>query len=216
MAGDEGLRERKRRRTRQHIADAATTLFTQRGFDAVRVTEIAEAAEVAEKTVYNHFASKAELVFDESDQLLTALLDAVRTRPTDEPAVTAVRRFTTRLAEWAAHRRPVRPTPEFLRMIADSPALQDHRRRMFAQWERALAYLLAAETGAEPGSVEPFVVAVALVAALRAPFEATRGGPEATHHDAAAALGLLETGLKGYAPAASGTDSVTPQRMEQP
>jgi hypothetical protein len=114
-------------------------------------------------------------------------------------ALDAVRGFVAGLAEWAAHRRPVRPTAEFRRLIAGSPALQAARRQMFARYETALAELLAHETGAAAGSVEPFVAAVALVAVLRAPFEATAGGAEASHRDAAAALGLLRTGLGGYA-----------------
>src|SRR5665213_1526609 len=39
---DEGLRERKRRLTRQLISDAATTMFATRGFDSVRVAEVAD------------------------------------------------------------------------------------------------------------------------------------------------------------------------------
>lgn len=74
---------------------------------------------------------------------------------------------------------------------------------MFGRWETELAALLASETGARPGSVEPFVAAVALVAALRAPFEAPAGGAEIAHRDAAAALELLLGGLGGYAPAAA-------------
>ena len=39
----EGLRERKKRLTRQQLSDTATEMFMERGFDAVRVSEIAEA-----------------------------------------------------------------------------------------------------------------------------------------------------------------------------
>src|ERR1700722_15982991 len=51
----EGLRERKRRLTRQLISDAATTMFVTRGFDNVKVSEVAERVGVSEKTVYNYF-----------------------------------------------------------------------------------------------------------------------------------------------------------------
>ena len=94
--------------------------------------------DVAEKTVYNHFASKAELFFDEGDDLLAELVHTVASRPAGEPAAGALRRFLDGLPEWAEHRRPVYPTPRFRQLIAESPALQAYRRQMFAGWEAAL------------------------------------------------------------------------------
>ena len=60
-----GLRESKKLHTRQVIADAAMQLFAQRGFDHVTVAEVAEAAAVSEKTVFNYFPTKEDLFFDE-------------------------------------------------------------------------------------------------------------------------------------------------------
>jgi AcrR family transcriptional regulator len=51
----EGLRERKKRQTRDSIALAAMELFQARGFDDVTVAEVAHAAGVSDKTVFNHF-----------------------------------------------------------------------------------------------------------------------------------------------------------------
>ncbi len=56
--GAEGLRERKKRLMRQQLSDTATQMFLARGFDAVRVTQIAEACGVSEKTVFNYFPTK--------------------------------------------------------------------------------------------------------------------------------------------------------------
>ena len=47
----EGLRERKRRLTRHLISDAATAMFASRGFDAVKVSEIANRVNVSMKTL---------------------------------------------------------------------------------------------------------------------------------------------------------------------
>lgn len=70
--GSGGLRERKKRLMRQRLTDA-TTLFLDRGFDAVRVAEIAAACGVSEKTVFNYFRSKEALVLDLPDAAIAAL-----------------------------------------------------------------------------------------------------------------------------------------------
>ena len=59
----EGLRERKKRETRETIARTAMDLFVERGYDAVTVADVARAADVSEKTVFNYFPAKEDLVF---------------------------------------------------------------------------------------------------------------------------------------------------------
>jgi AcrR family transcriptional regulator len=103
---EEGLRERKRRETRALISGTAMRLFMERGFDQVSITEIAAAAGVAEKTVYNYFPAKAEMFFDEASDVLAELLAAVRYRAAGQSAVEAVGTFIAGRAEWAAGRRP--------------------------------------------------------------------------------------------------------------
>lgn len=199
MDSEESLRERKRRETRAQIAGTAMRLFMRRGFDAVSVAEIAAAAGVAEKTVYNYFPVKAAMFFDEADDVLAELLAAVRYRTAGQSAVDAVGTFIAGRGEWAAGRRPGQPTGRFRQLIADSTALQAQQRLMFAAFEQALSDVLAEETGARHGTVEPFVAAVALVAVIRAAFEVSLSGPDTSRDMATAALRLLAGGLSGYA-----------------
>ncbi|MBO8186168.1 TetR family transcriptional regulator [Streptomyces spirodelae] len=56
-----GLRRRKRQRTYQTISEAAVSLFLEKGFDAVSVSEIAEAAEVSKPTLFRYFPAKEDM-----------------------------------------------------------------------------------------------------------------------------------------------------------
>src|SRR6266536_5632612 len=88
-----GLRERKKQRTRQLIADTAMRLFRERGFDGVTVAEIARAAEVAEATVFNYFPTKEDLVYGRMEAFEEELLRAVRERAPGESVLAAFGRF---------------------------------------------------------------------------------------------------------------------------
>src|ERR1044072_4379662 len=81
----EGLRERKKRLMRQQLSDTATAMFLERGFDAVRVAEVAAACGVSEKTVFNYFPVKEALVMDRLATTLAALSDGL-----SDPGLTPV------------------------------------------------------------------------------------------------------------------------------
>src|ERR1700691_423244 len=68
-----GLRDRKKRQMRQQLSDTATEMFLDRGFDAVRVVDVAGACDVSEKTVYNYFPTKESLILDRWDTTMASL-----------------------------------------------------------------------------------------------------------------------------------------------
>ncbi len=88
-----GLRELKKARTRQLIADAAARLFAERGYEHVAVTDVAREAEVAEQTVYNYFPTKEQLVTDREQRIQDRLCDLIRSRPPGVTPAAAVRDF---------------------------------------------------------------------------------------------------------------------------
>src|SRR5882724_11628902 len=87
-----GLRERKKRETRQAISDVATMLFLERGFDQVTIAEVAQAAGVSKMTVTNYFPRKEDLIFDRADAIIASLAQAVAERAAGESMLAAVRR----------------------------------------------------------------------------------------------------------------------------
>jgi len=88
-----GLRERKKARTRQHIAETAARLFAEQGYEQVTVSEIAREAEVAEQTLYNYFPTKEQLVTDREQQIQEQLSELIRSRPAGTSPAAAIREF---------------------------------------------------------------------------------------------------------------------------
>ena len=90
----EGLRARKKRAASEAIAAAARRLFAERGFDAVTVAEVAAAADVSEKTVFNHFATKEDLAFAGREQGILLLVSNVAERPPGTSVLDVFRALT--------------------------------------------------------------------------------------------------------------------------
>src|SRR5215204_5079341 len=118
-----GLRERKKQQTRELIADAARRLFVERGFDGVRVAEVARAADVSEKTVFNYFPTKEDLVYWRLETFEDELLEAVRSRDPGETVLAAFGRFVLARRGLLAAPDPdaVQRLAALTRTIVDSP-----------------------------------------------------------------------------------------------
>jgi AcrR family transcriptional regulator len=205
--------ERNKQQTRRLIADTALPLFLTRGFDRVTVAEIAAAAGVAEKTVYNYFPTKAQLVFDQDPAVLDSLVAAIRDRAGGVSALSAVRDCLSAVADQLGGGHPPQAQAAFRRMVAASPTLQLQQHMIAARYERALAEILAEQTGAPVDAAEPFIASVALVGALRAGFTAREasGGVGAA---ITRALDLLEAGLAGYGVAGHDSAPVSGEAVE--
>jgi AcrR family transcriptional regulator len=207
----EGLRERKKAQTRQRLSDTATRMFMDRGFDAVKVTEIAAACQVSEKTVYNYFPTKESLILDRWDstaQALRAGLAAADVHPVD-----AARRILAgelaALTSWlgaqpdpAAALRSVR---QFGELIAATPALRTYQQETLAGLVALTAGLLADRAGLAADDPEPQIAATALLGLWEVHFTALKKYLDGTRTPAAvqdavtadvdAAARLLRTGL---------------------
>lgn len=143
-----GRRERKKAATRAAISETATRLFIERGYDQVGVKDVAEAADVSVTTLFQHFRGKEAMVFDQDADREAALVAAVRDRPPGQDVLDA-------LEVYLGSVRPMQPDPDptvvaFRRMVAETPALREHSRRVWLHNQGALALAIAETTDAGP------------------------------------------------------------------
>lgn len=143
-----GRRERKKAQTRRSLSEAATRLFSERGFDAVTVAQVAEAADVSLATLFKHFPDgKESLLFshDEEDQPQASVPDTVSARPAGTSVLQALHAVMS-------ERGPFEPSPSpelraRIALILATPALRGYARRRWLAHAGAIAQLLADEAG---------------------------------------------------------------------
>ncbi|MFD8329274.1 TetR/AcrR family transcriptional regulator [Streptomyces lydicus] len=156
----EGLRERKKRQTRQFISDVATGLFLERGFDAVTIAEIARAADVSVNTVYNYFPAKEDLFFDRSKGLIDRLSRFVRARHVGESATAAVLRELREEVESVSPKVGlIEGYERFMKVVHGSAALQARLWHFQREQHDDLEATLRQETGAADGDPLPGLMA---------------------------------------------------------
>lgn len=156
-----GLRERKKRRTRELIAATAAALFAERGYEQVAVRDVAEAAEVSEQTVFNHFPTKQALVLDRDEELRDRLLALIRERPAGCSPAAAIRPAALAWVAAIATAEPAELRGGLGYLSHRSPAVRRLALEMVDRHADAIAAVLAAEPGG-PASAVAKVHATAL------------------------------------------------------
>ena len=198
-----GLRERKKARTRASLREHALRLFREQGYQATTVEQIAAAAEVSPSTFFRYFPTKEDLVLQ--DDLDARIAEAFARQPEELSPVAALRGAMREA--WASF------TPEEWAQVRQGGELSMHvpeiRARAMNEFARAinaLAEVLAARTGRDPGDVRVRVLAGAVVGVMMSVFLPPEMGDdvEVNLHEFLgpetvsrldAALALLEEGL---------------------
>ncbi|WP_431918678.1 TetR family transcriptional regulator [Nonomuraea jabiensis] len=140
-----GLREIQRQRVHEAISTAAISLFLERGFDEVPVTEIAAAAGVSKPTLFKYFPTKEDLVLHRIADHQGEAARVVRAREPGERPLEALRRH---FLDGLARRDPVtglNDHPEVVayhRMVFSTPSLAARLFQHMAHDEEALAEAL--------------------------------------------------------------------------
>jgi AcrR family transcriptional regulator len=214
---DQGLRQRKKKLTRQLISDTATRMFLEDGFDAVRVVDVAAACGVAEKTVYNYFPTKEALILDRFEDMeadIRRVFDpqVASLSPVEAAVAAIVAEVETMLEKWGSAHHPPDPVliRRFAEMIDQTPALRSAQWEMLDRMGQVAAEGMAARAGVDPGDPEPQIAASAILGLWRVQFGSMARHAmndrtaielrDAVIADVRRAAHLIETGLWSFIP----------------
>jgi AcrR family transcriptional regulator len=193
---DGGLRERKKSETRRAISTAALALAVERGPAALTVDDIAAAAGVSPRTVFNYFGTKEAAILGFDPDRRAALLERLQARPATEAPLTALREAlrggdddrSGGAVAWRTRARVAREHPQLqAAYIASHTSVEDD-----------LTRALAARLGRDP-IVDPYprLVVTAALNAMRVAVDVVLASGRADHADFTAAIDAAFATLAG-------------------
>ena len=167
-----GLRELKKQRTRDLLLRSALELFTERGYEETTVDDIAEAADVSQRTFFRYFASKEDAAFFVARLAESHFVRAVLARPPEEAPLDALRRALAEswstIGEAVEQLVPLELHMRFYRVIESTPALLAAHLRRATELEEEIARVVAVREGLDvDGDPRPRVVVAVFGAVMR-------------------------------------------------
>ena len=216
MSNQPGLRDSKKAATRLMISNVATELFVERGFENVSIDEIAIAAGVSRKTVFNYFPRKEDLVFDREDEARELVRQAIAARG-KQPPVPAFEALIRVLVDeqhpmFRINRRPI----QFWSAVADSPSLTIRARELQGTLADDLAAMLADAVGRPHADPEARLAASMLMGTLVVAYGEALRAFRAKRKHREAFTDVIRRGFAGVDAALAGTPYVTPQSAPEP
>jgi AcrR family transcriptional regulator len=157
----DGLRERKKSRTRDSIVEAALDLFERQGYEATTVEEIAEAADISPRTFFRYFESKLDVVMPMKErEHEESFVEMLAARSADQGLIAAIHgmfrdEVVTMLDE----------DPLFLRqfrLTMQTPSLRTRAFDHFQEHQDEFRLLFAAELGVEEDDLQAHLRAAAV------------------------------------------------------
>ena len=193
----DGLRERKKARTRAAIREHALRLFREQGYQRTTVEQIAAAAEVSPSTFFRYFPTKEDVVLQ--DDMDTRMVAAFEQQPPGLGPIAAVRAAAREmLASYTGTDLDV--IRETTRLTMTVPEVRARALDEFARTITVLAEAVSKRTGRAPDDLAVRTVAGAIIGVIMSitiPWENWSDGTsfEDTFARIDEALALLEAGL---------------------
>lgn len=172
-----GRRERKKRQTSEAIQVAARRLFAAQGYAATTVQQIADEADVSERTLFRYFESKEDLLLPDVEAFFDAVESAIRARPIDEAPLASLFEALAEVTDRSGLGAIFESGP------AVDPVAASRLAKVLVDWEDRLSEVLLDRfvrmTAAAPTPQLTFrasVVARAAVSAVRATIRTVQRG----------------------------------------
>lgn len=173
--------------TRDRIAQIASRLFVERGFDDVTVTEVGRAAGVSSVTVFKYFPKKEDLFFDRADEIRDLFLAAISGHHTRAGVLDAIRSLLLDLLD---RRHPLSGVDErsigFFRTVAQSSTLTARARHITADVQQRMRQQLEDQGfDGDAALVTAFIVAGYTRVLIETATELIGGAPDeeiSAHH----------------------------------
>lgn len=169
---------RRKARTRTRIAEAAGELFARKGYHETSIEDISARADVAVRTVYTHFPSKAAILLDHFDRWLDALVEGILARPADEPIAESVGASLRAMSEagWTdrSYGDVAQSPPSALGLFEGPPEVAGSMMHAWARAQHRIAADCFERGGHAADSLVPHARAAAVFAACMGPILAAR------------------------------------------
>jgi mycofactocin system transcriptional regulator len=162
-------RGRPRGTSPRELELVALRLFTERGFDATTVEDIATAAGVSRRTFFRYFETKTDVLWPAFDREVAALRRAFDTMPADTSLLDAIRRAVVAVNQYTAEDVP--ELRERMQLISSVPALQASAAVHYDAWEREVIGYAARRLGQPADALLPLAIGRATLAVCRAAYE---------------------------------------------
>lgn len=165
-----GLRERKKIQTHNDIIKNAWELFNEKGFDKVKVAEIADMANISVKTLFTYFNSKEDIVFAGEDELINKIIYSFKNRKDKESLIELEKKLIFKLIKDEEDIVKLEEN-SLIKMISNTPSIKSRLLLMWKNYEYKLADTLKKDTRLNLSDMKSKIIAINLIAPFRVLFD---------------------------------------------
>ncbi|MBT0772505.1 mycofactocin system transcriptional regulator [Kineosporia sp. J2-2] len=188
---------RPRATSRRTLERIALELFSEQGFEATTVEQIADRAGVSRRTFFRYFDTKADVLWSEFDAEVETLHELLAQAPADQPLTEAIRQAVLTANHYGVD--DIAGLHTRMSVVAHVPALNAASTAHYDNWAGALAEFAARRLGLRPDDLIPQAIGFSALGVCRAAFDqwvARRDGDLISYLDIA--LSAWKTGFSGF------------------